>query len=124
MLRIFLLGILMLTLASCGLIRNTAGSLGVGRASASRAQVEINDTRFRARAHPEAEDKRSFAVTVSPVAVDPTAAMEAGRYQATRYCLLTYGGSDTDWTIGPDTPLSQLPVADDTATLRGRCTHR
>ncbi len=66
----------------------------------------------------------ALGAPVSPVAVDPDGAREAGRYQATRYCLLTYGGSDKEWTIGPDLPIEELPVDGDTLTLQGRCTQR
>ncbi len=122
MTRILVLFALILGLASCGLVRNTAGRLGVGGGSAKRASVEAEGVRFRARASASREDRRSVTVTVTPFAVNPEASLEAGRYQATRYCLLTYGGSDTEWIIGPDAARDQLPVSDDTVTLQGRCT--
>ena len=124
--RVILAGLLMTMLASCGAIRNTAGALGVGSGSgnAKRTQVEVNDRRFRARATPDRDDARAFTVTVTPVAIDPDAALRTGRYQATRYCLLTFGGSDTEWINGPDTPLSDLPLDGDSVTLSGRCTQR
>ena len=123
--RAILLAVLLSALAGCSPIQNTFGGLfGGGAGAAKRASLEVGATRFRARATPDAEDKRNFAVSVSPLAVNPEGALEAARYQATRYCLLTYGGSDTEWVAGPDTPLSQLPIDGDQVTLRGRCTHR
>ena len=41
-----------------------------------------------------------------------------GRYRATVYCLRRFGSSETAWAIGPDTPLDQLPITDDSVTLR------
>ena len=124
MTRLIVAGVILSMLASCGVARNVGGALGVGSASAKRTSVEINDRRYRARSSADREDRRKFSVTVSPATVDPEAALEAGRYQATRYCLLTFGGSDTDWIIGPDTPLSEIPLDGDTFTLSGRCTQR
>ena len=120
--RILILIAVVFSLASCGVARNVGGRLGLGSGSASKASVEAEGIRFKARASASKEDRRMIDVTVTPFAVNPEASLEAARYQATRYCLLTYGGSDTDWTISPDTPPDQLQVIDDTVTLRGRCT--
>ena len=124
MTRLIILGLVALSLTACGRIQGGLGSLGLGKGASNRSDVEIDNTRFRARTSAERGDRRSFTVTVRPVAVNPEAALEVARYQATRYCLLTYGGSDTDWIIGPDTPPDQLPLDGDTATLSGRCTQR
>ena len=124
MTRIVIFGMLILSLTACSRLQGGLGRLGVGKGAANRAQVEIEGTRFRARASAEREDRRAFSVTVSPVAVDPDGAREAGRYQATRYCLLTFGGSDKEWIISPDLATEELPVDGDTLTLQGRCTQR
>jgi hypothetical protein len=124
MTRFLILGLVALSLAGCSRIQNGIGSLGFGGAKANRSQVEVQGVRFHARASADKADKRDIAITVSPFAVDPEAALEAGRYQATRYCLLTYGGSDTVWTVGPDSPRESLPIDGDTVTLQGRCTQR
>ncbi|KMW57840.1 hypothetical protein AIOL_002808 [Candidatus Rhodobacter oscarellae] len=124
MTRLFLIGLLTLSLASCGVARNIGNTVGVGQGASKRTTVEGNGTRFRARANVQSGDRRAVTITVTPVAADPDGAKEAGRYQATRYCLLTYGGSDTEWTIGPDQPIEELPVENDTLTLEGRCTQK
>lgn len=121
---LILLGLVVLTLSACARVQNVANNLVPGQSGASRSKVEINDRRFRARATADRNDSRNFSVSVTPVSVDPEAALEAGRYQATRYCLLTFGGSDTEWRIGPDTPLEGLGVQNDTVVLEGRCTQR
>ena len=115
---------LVLVVASCGVVRNTAGAIGVGGASANRTSVEQDGVRFRARTTADREDRRNFAATATPFALNPEGSVNAARYQATRYCILTYGGSDTEWFIGPDTPLDQLSIVDDTVTLEGRCTQK
>ena len=124
MTRLLILGLVALSVAGCSRLQGAAGALGVGSGNAKRAQVESDGVRYRARADAESEDKREFAITVSPVAINPEGAIEAGRYAATRYCLLTFGGSDKDWTSGPDKPIEELAVSDDTLTMLGRCTQR
>jgi len=122
--KILLLMTIAFCLSSCGVARNVGSTLGVGKASSNRTTVENDGIRYRARASATREDRRNFIVTVSPVAQNPEGALEAGRYQATRYCLLTFGGSDTDWTIGPETPISEIPIEGKTLTLTGRCTQK
>lgn len=122
--RFALAATLVLATASCGAVRNTAGALGFGQAAANRTQLEDNGIRYRARTSAERDDKRSFTATASPVAPDPEGAVDAAVYQATRYCILTYGGSDTEWITGPDTPVEELPIEDNTVSLTGRCTQK
>lgn len=123
MTRIAVLLVLTTALGACGTLSNGISSLNpFGGGKARNQQMVIDGVRFRARARPSSEDKRDITITIKPVAVNPEGAVEAGRYEATKYCLLTYGGSDTDWIIGPDTPLSQIPLEDDTFTMHGRCT--
>lgn len=119
-----LVPLMLVGLSGCGLVRNTAGAVGFGSGSATRASAEIDGQRYRSRASATREDRRAFTVTVSPVTADPTAAIEVGRWQANRYCLLTFGGSDKDWLIGPETPPENLVVEDGKLVFTGRCTHR
>lgn len=62
-----------------------------------------------------------FSVAVRPVSASLAGAREAGRYEATAYCVNTYGSSQIDWTAGPDAPEETLRVEDDTLVLQGRC---
>lgn len=80
--------------------------------------------RFDARASASEADAREIVVTVSPASISPRGAQEAGRYEAYKYCLRNYGGSDIDWQVGPDAPASTLRIVDDTLVLAGRCTQR
>lgn len=62
-----------------------------------------------------------FTVSVRPVSASLEGAREAGRYEATVYCVNAYGDSDIVWAVGPDTPAEALTVVDDTLTFQGRC---
>ena len=78
---------------------------------------------FRAKA--EAVDRRGdrtrFRVTVPDVAVSLEDAVQAGAYEATRYCIANYGSSRILWEIGPDTEPRQLPIEKGRLTLQGTC---
>jgi len=123
MLRITLILALLAGTGACSRIGDGLDRIGFG-GGAKRAQTVFDGVRFRSRLSTDSDDKRAMTITVTPFAVNPEAALEAGRYKATVYCLRTYGGSDTEWQVGPDTPLDALPVTDDTITLRGRCIQR
>ncbi|MDJ0825934.1 MAG: hypothetical protein QNJ16_10570 [Rhodobacter sp.] len=107
--------------AACGRLGIDRIGLGSGAAGSKRNTVEINEVRYRSRVNVDSEDRRAFTITVTPAAGDPDAAREAGRYQATVYCLRNYGGSDTAWTAGP---ADDVPIADNTLILAGRCIQR
>jgi hypothetical protein len=62
-----------------------------------------------------------FTVSVKPVSKSLDGALQAGSYEATVYCVSTFGSSDVIWTAGPDAPQSQLNIDNDVLTLQGRC---
>lgn len=116
---------LVAALAGCGVARNVGGAVGLGSASARGPNsVEINDITFRSKLDISGEEKRDLTITVRPVRIDPQGALEAGRYRATVYCLRKFGSSATDWTVGPDMPVDQLRIVDDSITLQGSCSAR
>lgn len=62
-----------------------------------------------------------FTVSVKPVSASLEGAREAGRYEATSYCVNTFGSSDIIWTAGPDAPEEDLTIENDQLVLQGRC---
>ena len=47
-------------------------------------------------------DDRSFDLTVRHANRSLSGAREAGRYEATKFCIKNYGTSDIKWVLGPD----------------------
>ena len=47
-------------------------------------------------------DDRSFDLTVRRANRSLSGALEAGRYEATKFCIKNYGTSDIKWVLGPD----------------------
>lgn len=62
-----------------------------------------------------------FQITVRPVSKSLLGAREAGRYEATSYCINLLGSSDITWTEGPDVEEGALTIDKDTLVLQGRC---
>ncbi len=62
-----------------------------------------------------------FTVTVKPVSKSLAGALQAGTYEATAYCVNSFGNSDILWTAGPDAPEDTLLIEGDVLTLQGRC---
>jgi hypothetical protein len=101
-----------LALAGCGTsLRNAL------KPSANRALFEGNY--YPARLSRDRDDRAAFVVTVSRAAQGIDGAAEAGRYEATKYCIDQYGDSDALWSVGPDS--EGLALQDDQLVLAGRC---
>jgi len=49
---------------------------------------------------------------------------ESVRFRATRYCLPTYGGSDVEWTIDPETDDWAFTRDGSDMVFSGRCLKR
>lgn len=66
-------------------------------------------------------DPRQFFVIVDQATRSLDSALQAGAYEGTKYCIPNYGTSRIRWTVGPDTPPSQLRVTDNAITMAGAC---
>ena len=64
-------------------------------------------------------DDRSFDLTVRRANRSLSGAREAGRYEATRFCIKNYGTSDIKWVLGPDDQSIGLTGKD--LKLSGKC---
>ena len=64
-------------------------------------------------------DDRSFDVTVRRANRSLVGAREAGRYEATRFCINNYGTSDIKWVLGPDD--QSIGLTGKVLKLSGQC---
>jgi len=89
--RMALFGVLALTMAGCGIVRDTFGrgdNLSVGlpfQASLSTAE----------------ETNRDFSVEVDAPGAEISDFRESARYPATRHCVETFGDSRIEWVLNP-----------------------
>ena len=64
-------------------------------------------------------DDRSFDLTVSRANRSLSGAREAGRYEATRFCIKNFGTSDVKWILGPDD--QSIGLTGKVLKLSGQC---
>ena len=64
-------------------------------------------------------DDRSFDLTVRRANRSLSGAREAGRYEATRFCIKNYGTSDIKWVLGPDD--QSIGLTGKVLKLSGQC---
>lgn len=76
---------------------------------------------FRTKVKRVDKQRDEFVATVRGVSQSFEGARGAALHAANGYCVGTYGSSDIDWIVGPDTPADQLRIVDDTLTYRGTC---
>ena len=65
--------------------------------------------------------RENFTVTVRRANQGLPGAREAGRYEATRYCIKNFGDSKIEWSVGPDSDQALISDGGDTVVLRGTC---
>jgi len=65
--------------------------------------------------------REDFAVAVQDPGQGIEGAREAGRLEATRYCVETFGDSDITWQTGYDPDASAVITDNGRLILRGRC---
>lgn len=76
---------------------------------------------FRSKASKVDKDPKEMVVSVKPVSASFSGALQAGEYEATRYCVLNFGSSEIDWIVGPHQDEGSYAVENDTLMLRGNC---
>jgi hypothetical protein len=102
-----------LTLTGCGLRERIFGGGGQSdRALPYRAKLA------------KGEDRRDISVRVQSRGASVAAVRESVRFQATRYCLINFGGADTRWVINPVTGDWAFTRDGDDMIFQGRCVFR
>lgn len=123
MMRVAISLMLIASLGACATVdRLRPGSFGKGLRAERQA---FDGIYFRASTDHVSEDRRDFTVKVRNAGRSLPGALEAGRFEAVKYCLGVFGASDMIWTVGPDQELDAV-VLDDGGDLilSGRCTAR
>ena len=106
-----------------GMIILTMAGLGLGLAACGPGEdaVRFDGNLYSTKLKSERGARANFLVTARPVSASLLGAREAARYEATVYCVNSYGSSAIEWVIGPDSPDESLPIDRDTLTLQGVC---
>ena len=89
--------------------------------TARAERVAFDGQFFSAKARKVDGQYDVFTVTVGGVSKSLDGAREAGGYEGVKYCINTYGNSDIEWVVGPDTPPEQLRIEKDKFVFQGVC---
>lgn len=86
------------------------------------SRVAFDGFYFKAKSKRISDDRARFVVTVPKVSNSLDGARAAAEYEGTVYCLSNFfGTSRVKWDVGPETPVEQLVISDDTLTYQGEC---
>lgn len=96
-------------------------ALTVGACTDSKNRIAFDGQYFRTKVAKVDGQRDVFTVRVRDVNRSLDGARAAGRHEGISYCVDTYGSSDIDWTVGPDTPPEELQIIDDTIQFQGVC---
>ncbi|RLJ60317.1 hypothetical protein BCF46_0515 [Litoreibacter meonggei] len=105
-------------------------SLVLGTASCSRLSRDKSRNASSERALPfkaklsKGEDKRDIAIAVVNKGAGVEEVRESVRFEATKYCLLNYGGSDAEWQISPVSDDWAFTQDGDKLVFNARCIAR
>ena len=105
-----------------GLILCVSAALLVACGNRRDGDIPFDGQYFRATAKKVDRTREDFTVTVRPVSASFEGALQAGEYEATKYCVLTFGSSDIDWEVGPDLDPEAYAIDGDQLQLSGTCT--
>ncbi|WP_246040430.1 hypothetical protein [Roseovarius arcticus] len=98
-----------------------AATLALTACGKPGSRVRFDDNYYPAKLSKVGDRREDFVVTVQDPGQGIAGAREAGRYEATRYCVETFGDSDISWQAGYD-PDNRASVIDNgRLILRGQC---
>ena len=111
------------SLASCG-VADRLRPGGYGKPLRS-AKLQFDGEYFRSKTRHTSDDRREFTVTLRRADKSPSGAVEAVQFEATKYCLGLFGGSDHVLDLDPQSIEEGVPVdSKGDLTVAGRCTAR
>lgn len=101
-----------------------AALLLAGCSNVRADKIAFDGVYFRSTANAIEKQRDFFEIRVTPASSSIEGAREAGRYEATRYCIENFGTSNMAWVNGPDAENGSLTINDDSLILRGTCEPR
>ena len=87
-------------------------------------QIPFDGFFFRTKVKKVDGERHVFTVAVRDVDQSLDGAREAARHGGNAYCVETFGSSDIEWVVGPDTPEEEFVITDNTLTFQGVCPKR
>ncbi|MFX0545660.1 hypothetical protein ACEWPL_008960 [Roseovarius sp. S1116L3] len=103
-----------LTLAVCAALALTA-------CARSGERARFNGNYYPADLNQVGDRREDFVIAVRDPGQGIEGAREAGRYEATRYCVETFGDSTINWRAGYDPDAGAAVIDNGKLILRGSC---
>lgn len=94
---------------------------GLAGCTDDKDRIAFDGQYYKAKLSKVDKQRDQFMVVVAPASASLVGAREAGRYEATKYCIAQYGTSAVDWVAGPDAEDGALHIENDKLQLRGAC---
>ena len=82
-------------------------------------KISFDGYRFSTKLNQNRFDDRSFTLVVRHANRSLSGAREAGRYEATKFCIKNFGTSDVAWVLSPDD--GNIGLTGKALKLSGRC---
>ena len=82
-------------------------------------KVSFDGYKFSTKLNRDKVDDRSFSLVVRRANRSLSGAREAGRYEATKFCIKNFGTSDVEWVLSPDD--NNVGLTGKILELSGRC---
>jgi hypothetical protein len=86
--------------------------------------VLFDGLNIKAKVASTSDDKRDITVAVTGAADKAGSAVKAVRYEATKYCMKNFAGSDVIWSDGVLQDAKTLLTPDGSLVRQGRCVQR
>lgn len=86
-----------------------------------QSRVSFNGNVYPASVSTIGGDRARFSITVRNAGQGLEGAREAGRYEATVYCIRNFGSSAVRWTLSPDAEPSALVIENGALVFQGEC---
>jgi len=97
--------------------------MALGACVKTTDRILFNGVFYKAKSKAaDKNDRQNFVVTVPRVDRGFDGAVQAGAYEARRYCIENFGTSEIIWAQGPDGATQRsIPVEGNKITFTGRC---
>lgn len=98
-----------------------AAALGVAACGQPGERMRFNGNYYPAKLQKVGDGREDFMVSVRNPGQGIVGAREAGRFEATRYCVETFGDSTVTWQTGYDPDANASVMDNGRLILRGSC---
>jgi hypothetical protein len=96
-------------------------ALAVAACGKPGERVRFDGNYYPAKLNEVGDRREDFVVAVSDPGQGIEGAREAGRFEATRYCVETFGDSNITWQAGYDPDAGAAVIDNGKLILRGSC---